>query len=95
MSRRRKILLAIITVIVIGFIGLQLIPPEKVFPDFKYPGSPAVDPQFQWDSPQTEQLARSACYELIQTNLRKMPEINQSKCKVMPAQEMIIKTVIA
>jgi hypothetical protein len=63
MSRGRKILLGIVAMIVIGFIGLQLIPPEKVFPDYKYPGNPAIDPQFQWDSPQTEQLARAACYD--------------------------------
>src|SRR5258708_34278458 len=63
MSRRRKIILSIVTVIIIGFIGLQLIPPEKVFSDYKYPGNPAVDQQFQWDSPQTGQSARAACYD--------------------------------
>ncbi|MBA3873051.1 MAG: heme-binding domain-containing protein [Anaerolineae bacterium] len=63
MSRRRKVLLGIVAVIVIAFIGLQLIPPEKVFSDYKFPGNPPVDAQFQWDSPQTEQLARSACYD--------------------------------
>jgi len=63
MSRRRKLILGVIGVIFVGFIGLQLIPPEQVFSDYKYPGNPPVGQQFQWDSPQTEQLARSACYD--------------------------------
>jgi hypothetical protein len=63
MSRRRKILLSIVAILVIGFVVLQLIPPEKIFPDYKYTGNPPVDPQFKWDSPQTEQLARAACYD--------------------------------
>ena len=63
MSRRRKIILGIVAILVIGFVVLQLIPPESVFPDYKYTGNPPVDPQFKWDSPQTEQLARAACYD--------------------------------
>jgi len=63
MSRRRKIILGVAAIPVLLFIGLQLIPPEQVFSDYKYPGNPPVDPQFTWDSPQTEQLARSACYD--------------------------------
>lgn len=63
MSRRRKVLLGILAILVIGFVVLQLIPPEKVFPDYKYTGNPPIDPQFKWDSPQTEQLARAACYD--------------------------------
>lgn len=63
MSRLRKIVLGIAAIIILVFIGLQLIPPEKVFPDYKYTGNPPVDAHFQWNSPQSEQLARAACYD--------------------------------
>jgi hypothetical protein len=63
MSRLRKIVLGIVAIIILAFIALQLVPPEKVFPDYKYTGNPPVDVQFKWDSPQTEALARAACYD--------------------------------
>lgn len=63
MSRRRQIVLGIAILIVALFISLQIIPPEKIRPDYKFPGNPPVNQQFQWDSPQTEQLARAACYD--------------------------------
>lgn len=63
MSRRRQIVLGIAMLIVAVFICLQIIPPEKIRPDYKFPGNPPVNQQFQWDSPQTEQLARVACYD--------------------------------
>jgi hypothetical protein len=63
MSRRRQIVLGIAMLVAAAFAALQLIPPEKISPDYKFPGNPPVNQQFQWDSPQTEQLARAACYD--------------------------------
>lgn len=63
MSRRRQLVLGVALLLAAAFIALQIIPPEKISPDYKYPGNPPVNQQFQWDSPQTEQLARTACYD--------------------------------
>ena len=63
MSRRLQILLGVTMLVVAAFVSLQIIPPEKISPDYKYPGNPPVDQQFQWNSPQTEQLVRAACYD--------------------------------
>jgi len=63
MSRRLKILFTLIGLAVVGFIVIQFIPVGNIIPGLKFPGNPPVDQHFQWDSPQTEQLARSACYD--------------------------------
>ncbi len=63
MSRRLQIVLGVAMLIVAAFVSLQLIPSEKISPDYRFPGNPPVNQQFQWDSPQTEQLAHSACYD--------------------------------
>ncbi len=63
MSRRLKIALGLVGLAVVGFVVIQFIPVGSIRPRFKFPGNPAVNPQFQWDSLQTEQLARLACYD--------------------------------
>ncbi len=63
MSRRRKIQLGILGVLVVGFVILQIFPIGNFIMGLKFPGNPPVDAQFEWDSPQTEQLARAACYD--------------------------------
>jgi hypothetical protein len=55
MSRNSKIIIGVIGVIVVGFLGIQLIPVSRT--------NPPVLTQIQWDSPQTEALMRSACYD--------------------------------
>ena len=63
MSRRLKIVFGIIGLGIVGFIVIQFIPMGNFRERFKFPGNPAVNQQFQWNSPQTEQLARAACYD--------------------------------
>jgi hypothetical protein len=64
MSRRtRNIILIIIGVGIIGFIIFQVIPAGSINADFAAPGNPPVTYTIQWDSPQTEQLARSTCFD--------------------------------
>ena len=56
MFRNRKIVIGVIAVIVVGFLGIQLIPVSGRT-------NPPVLTQIQWDSPQTEALMRRACYD--------------------------------
>jgi hypothetical protein len=56
-KRRRwlSILLIILGLLIIAFIGIQLIPVNRT--------NPQVTSAIQWDSPQTEALARQACMD--------------------------------
>jgi len=63
MSRIRKIILGIVIVIIIGFIALQLVPIASIYPPSAAPGNPPVTYNIKWDSAQTEQLARAACFD--------------------------------
>ncbi len=60
MSRTRKIMVAAVIVIVLGFIALQFV--GNFVPAFART-NPAVTYEINWDTPQTEQLMRSACYD--------------------------------
>jgi cytochrome c551/c552 len=55
MSKNIKIIIGVIAVIVVGFLGIQLIPVSRT--------NPPILTQIQWDSPQTEALMRKACYD--------------------------------
>ncbi len=64
MSRRvRIIILSIVGILVVGFIALQLIPIASIYPPSAPPGNPPVTKTINWDSPQTEALARAACFD--------------------------------
>lgn len=60
---RKRIVLVTAAVLVIGFVLLQLIPPGTINPDYAAPGNPAVTYTVRWDSAQTEQLARTTCFD--------------------------------
>lgn len=63
MSRTTKLILGLIALAIVGFIVIQFIPMGSVIPSLKDPGNPPVEQQITWDSPQTEQLARTACFD--------------------------------
>lgn len=63
MNRRRKIVVGLVVAAVAVFAIFQVFPIGNFAPDMRFPGNPPVDAQFTWDSPQTEQLVRSACYD--------------------------------
>ncbi len=63
MSRRLKMIVSAVVVIGIGFLVIQIIPVGSIIPELRFPGNPPVQQQFQWDSPQTEQLVKAACYD--------------------------------
>ncbi|MEO8395796.1 MAG: heme-binding domain-containing protein [Chloroflexota bacterium] len=61
LQRRRNILLSIGAIVALVII-VQIIPWGSVFPAFAQT-NPPVSTQIQWDSPRTERLVRSACYD--------------------------------
>lgn len=63
MKRARLVILAIVGILVIGFVILQIIPGSSINAKFADPGNPPVTNTIQWDSPQTEQLFRAACMD--------------------------------
>lgn len=63
MSRIRIIILAVIGVVIVGFIILQLIPAGSINAKFAAAGNPPVTYTINWDSPQTEKLAKAACFD--------------------------------
>jgi len=60
MSRTRKIVIAGITIVVIGFIAVQFV--GNFIPLFART-NPPVTYQINWDSPETERLMRTACFD--------------------------------
>ncbi len=73
MSHRiRNIIFAIVGIGVIGFVVLQIIPAGSVNAKFTAAGNPPVTTTIKWDSPQTEQLARSACFDCHSNETRSM-----------------------
>lgn len=64
MSRRiRNIILGILGLGIIGFVIFQIIPAGSINADFANPGNPPVTYTIKWDSPETEKLARAACFD--------------------------------
>ena len=59
----KRIALVIIAILVIGFVALQLIPASSINADYAAPGNPPDTNVIQWDSPETEALARAACFD--------------------------------
>lgn len=59
----RKVLLIVGGLFVAGFIILQIIPVGNFIPALQFPGNPPVVQAIQWDSPQTEDLLRRACFD--------------------------------
>ena len=62
MSQGRRITLIVVGVIVVVFVLFQIIPWGNLVPAFART-NPPVERQIQWDSPQTEQLMRTACFD--------------------------------
>ncbi|MBI1280747.1 MAG: cytochrome C [Anaerolineaceae bacterium] len=63
MKRRRNIILGIIGLGIVGFIVLQIFPIGSIIPDFAPPGNPPVTYTVNWDSADTEKLAKAACFD--------------------------------
>ena len=51
----RRMFLVVIAVLIVGFVAIQFVPVERT--------NPPVTNQINWDSPQTEALARAACMD--------------------------------
>ena len=63
MARIRTLILVIVGIGIVGFVILQLIPAGSINAEFASPGNPPVTYTINWDSAQTEQLARAACFD--------------------------------
>ncbi|NWG17181.1 MAG: heme-binding domain-containing protein [Chloroflexi bacterium] len=63
MPRGRKIVLGLAALLAAGFIVIQLLPVGNFVPVLKRDPNPAVIRLIAWDSPQTEQTARQACFD--------------------------------
>ena len=72
MSRVRIIVLAIVGIGILGFVILQVIPAGSINAKFTAAGNTAVTYTITWDSPQTEKLARSACFDCHSNETRAM-----------------------
>ena len=72
MSRVRIIVLAIVGIGILGFVILQVIPAGSINAKFTAAGNPPVTHDIKWDSPQTEKLARSACFDCHSNETRSM-----------------------
>ncbi len=62
MSQRRQTILIVVGVLVVLFVVFQIIPWGNLVPAFART-NPPVERQIQWDSAQTEQLMRTACFD--------------------------------
>lgn len=63
MKRVRIVIVAVMGIVVLGFVVLQLIPGSSINAKFASPGNPPVTNTIKWDSPETEKLARAACFD--------------------------------
>ena len=57
MSRAKKIVLWVVVILVVGFIAIQLVPYGRDH------SNPPVTGEPNWNSPQTKQLAKAACFD--------------------------------
>ncbi len=60
--RRRNLVLIVIVIAVLLLLAIQIIPIGSIVPALAQT-NPPVQSQIVWDSPQTEQLVRGACYD--------------------------------
>ena len=72
MSRIRIIVLAIVGIGILGFVILQVIPASSINAKFASPGNPPVTNTIKWNSPETEKLARAACFDCHSNQTRSM-----------------------
>ena len=72
MSRIRIIVLAIVGIGILGFVILQVIPASSINAKFAAPGNPPVTNTIKWNSPETEKLARAACFDCHSNQTRSM-----------------------
>jgi len=72
MSRIRIIVLAIVGIGILGFVILQVIPASSINAKFAAPGNPPVTNTIKWNSPETEKLARAACFDCHSNETRSM-----------------------
>lgn len=62
MVRRRNLILILIGIGVLGFIAIQFIPVGNFIPALAR-SNPPIFREIKWDSPQTEEIVRNACYD--------------------------------
>jgi len=72
MSRIRRIILAVVGVVIVGFIILQVISAGSINAKFAAAGNPPVTYTIKWNSPETEKLARAACFDCHSNETRSM-----------------------
>lgn len=63
MSRRKKILLGAVGVLVAGFLVLQVLPVGRLTWTLQRNPNPPVQVEIDWGSAETEDLVRRACYD--------------------------------
>lgn len=63
MTRWKKTLIALAAVGSVGFILIQFIPMGRFKDSLERKPNPAATNPIQWNSPETEALARAACYD--------------------------------
>jgi hypothetical protein len=63
MLRRRKILFGVAGLTAAGFLAIQVLPFDRLVWWLARNENPPVVSAVEWDSPQTEQLVRAACYD--------------------------------
>ena len=63
MSRRRKIIISIAGILVIGFFLLQVMPIGMIRPNFERKPDPKTTTTVEWNSPEVHNLVRRACFD--------------------------------
>lgn len=63
MSRNRKIVVAIVGIVVAGFLLLQIFPIGRIRPVFAREPNPPITASIEWNSQETERMSRTACFD--------------------------------
>lgn len=60
---RRRWIIGMFVLLAVGFVIIQIVPVGRVFASLNRQPNPPVVTTIHWDSPETERLARTACYD--------------------------------
>ncbi len=63
MTRRRKIVISIVSILVIGFLLLQVIPVGRFRSVLQRNPNPSITATIEWNSAEAQNLVRKACYD--------------------------------
>ncbi len=63
MSRRRKIVLGLFALPILGFIIIQFVPAGNFIQVLRREANPPAEIDIVWDSPETERLVKTACFD--------------------------------